>query len=113
MKLSDMVDTIVVRKTPFEKASGLMFKKNIKHTNTAYLFSFDQEKKIPIHMLFVFFSIDVLWLNKDFEVIDLKKNVAPFMPHIGHKGKAQYLVELPQGTIAKQGISLMDVVKVS
>lgn len=106
MKLSKLVSEKVLCITPFQKATGLMFKKKL--TDTAYVFAFDADQKIPITMFFVFFPIDVLWVNSDHEIVDLKKKVLPFTPHIYHRGKARYLVELPAGTISKNGIALMD-----
>jgi uncharacterized membrane protein (UPF0127 family) len=74
----------------------------------AYVFTFDSDQKIPIHMLFVFMKIDVLWVNKDGEVVDLKKSVMPFLPAVYHKGKASTLIELPAGSIKKHNVKLMD-----
>lgn len=89
----------------WERATGLMFKKEL--VDEAYVFAFDSNQKIPIHMLFVFFPIDVLWINSDHEIVDLKKNIMPFTPSVFHKGRAKYLVELPAGTIDKHKLTLM------
>lgn len=70
---------------------GLMFsrRKNL-------LFVFDRDRKVSIHMLFVFFSIDIYWLDKDFRVIDLKKNVKPFT-FVGSDKKVKYVLEISKG----------------
>ena len=47
-------------------------------------------------MLFVFFSIDVYWLDKDFRVIDLRKKVKPFT-FAGSDKKAKYVLEISKG----------------
>lgn len=104
--LNKIVKDVVYRRTTLEKATGLMFK--FKFENQAYIFPFDYEKKIPIHMLFVFIPIDVLWVNLDNDIVDLRQNALPFMPHIPHKGKACTLIELPKGSIEKHKIKLMD-----
>lgn len=106
--LTKIVSDIVYRKTTWEKATGLMFK--LKFEDSAFIFPFEFEKKIPIHMLFVFFPIDVLWVNLEGEIVDLKQKILPFIPHIPHRGKASTLVELPAGTIAEHKIKLMDLV---
>lgn len=108
-KLSKIVQKITYRTTPWEKATGLMFKLYFEHE--AYVFKFTYDKKIPIHMLFVFFPIDVLWVNMDNEIVDLKKSVFPFSPAVYHKGRASKLIELPKGTITKHKIALMDTIK--
>ena len=48
-------------------------------------------------MLFVFQSIDVVWLNKNKLVIDKKENVKPFNFLIKPKEEAYYVLELPLG----------------
>ncbi len=106
MKLRKLVTEIVFRDTALQKATGLMFK--FKFEDCAYVFPFDEDRKIPIHMFFVFFSIDVLWLNKDGYIVDLKRNVKPFTPAVYHRGKACTLIELPKGSISKFNIKLMD-----
>ena len=55
------------------KAKGLMFsaKKNL-------IFTFNKEKRISLHMLFVFFPIWAVYLDKNKEVIEIKK-LYPFI----------------------------------
>ncbi|MGM5483359.1 MAG: DUF192 domain-containing protein [Nanobdellota archaeon] len=103
------LENIVYLKSIFSKARGLMFRKPIK--NEAYIFDFGYERKIPIHMLFVFFSIDVIWVDLNGIVVDIKKNVKPFTPAIYHRGKASTLIELPKGFVDNTGIKLMDKIK--
>ncbi|MFH1210115.1 MAG: DUF192 domain-containing protein [archaeon] len=50
-----------------------------------------------IHMFFVFFPIDVVWLNKNKKVVDIRRNVKPFILWIKPKNKAKYIIELPKG----------------
>ncbi len=70
------------------KARGLMFskKKNL-------IFVFEKEKRISLHMLFVFFPIDVLFLDKDKKIIEIKKDFKPFGFYKSKK-KAKYVVEI-------------------
>ena len=57
------------------KFVGLMFSKK---ENKALIFRFGKEKIISLHMLFVFYPIDVLFLNKNKVVVDKKENFRPF-----------------------------------
>jgi hypothetical protein len=70
------------------KARGLMFsrKKNL-------MFVFDEEQKVPLHNFFVFFPIDVLYLDKDKEIVEIKKDFNPFS-YYRPKNKAKYVVEI-------------------
>ena len=58
------------------KAIGLMFSKKI--TNIGYVFDFNKERRVDLHMFFVFFPIDVLFLDKNKRVVEIKENLTPF-----------------------------------
>lgn len=83
---------------------GLMFS---KRQNKALVFKFSNEKTISLHMLFVFYPIDVLFLDKNKTVVDKKEN---FMPFAFYKSKkmAMYAVELPNNTIKRSRTALGD-----
>lgn len=49
-------------------------------------------------MFFVFFPIDVLFLNKDKEIVDLKQRLKPFTFYTSKK-PAKYVLEMPLGSI--------------
>jgi len=78
-----------VCKSNFSKTIGLMFskKKNL-------LFEFNKEQKIPLHNFFVFYSINLVFLDKNKKVIEIKKNFKPFTFYTS-KAKAKYLLESP------------------
>ena len=46
-----------------------------------------------IHMFFVFYSINVYWLDTKLNIVDRRENVKPFCIAIP-KRKAKYIVEL-------------------
>jgi len=75
-------------KNSFNKTRGLMFskKKNL-------ILVFNKEKRISLHMFFVFFPIDVLFLDKNKKIVEIKKNFKPFTFYTS-KQKAKYAVEL-------------------
>ncbi|MEN6379586.1 MAG: DUF192 domain-containing protein [Methanofastidiosum sp.] len=106
--LSQNFDKLTYQRNFFELSRGLMFRKDISESNEAYIFVLDRERKATITMMFVFFSIDVLWINSKFEVIDAKENIKSFSFHTGHKGKAKYFIEMPQGSIKKHNIKTGD-----
>jgi len=69
-----------------------------KKFNYALVFEFPRESKIgaSLHMIFVFFPIDVLFLNAKKEVVD-KTTLQPFNPNYTPKKAAKYVIEVPQG----------------
>ncbi len=79
--------------TIFSKTKGLMFSKK---GNSAILVN-SKESYSGIHMFFVFYPLDIIWLNKDKIVVDIHKNVKPFTPLLKPKKKAKYILELPAG----------------
>lgn len=82
-----------------------MFTKEQK--DYALIFKFEKEEKVPLHMLFVFYPIDVLFLNKEKQIIELKEHFEPWKTY-SPQSKAMYIVEAPQGSIAKAKIQLHD-----
>jgi len=71
-----------------------------KKFNYALIFEFPIESRIgtSLHMLFVFFPIDVLFLNKNKIIVD-KTTLQPFIPNYTPKKAAKYVIELPTGKI--------------
>ena len=88
----------------FSKFIGLMFSRN---NNNALIFKFKDERIISLHMLFVFYHIDVLFLGKNKTVVDKKENLMPFAFYKSKK-KAMYAVEIPNGTIKKTKTEIGD-----
>ena len=73
------------------------------------IFVFNKEKIISLHMFFVFYPIDVLFLNKNKKVVQLKENFKPFRIMIAKK-PAKYIIELPDKTIKKTNTKLGDTI---
>ena len=84
-------------KTTWQRTKGLMFEDN-KKFDYALIFDFPIESKIgtSLHMIFVFFPIDVLFLNKEKKVVD-KVTLPPFQPNYTPRKAAKYVIEMPQG----------------
>ena len=89
------------------KSIGLMF--SLKQKNSL-IFKFDEEQIISLHMLFVFYPIDVLFLNKNRIVVDKKENFRPFSFY-SSKEKAMYVIELPNGVIKKTKTEIGDKIR--
>lgn len=74
------------------QARGLMFRQSLAD-DAALVFQFDSAAKRDVHMLFVPFAIDALWLV-DNEVVAKKR----LQPWIGlGRATADTLIELPAG----------------
>ena len=84
----------------FSKLIGLMFSKKIK--DRALVFTFRKEQITPLHMFFVFYPIDIIFTNKEKEIVEIKRNFRPFTFYTPKK-PAKYVIELPVGHRFKLG----------
>ena len=111
MIINKTKDTIISKdykicKTSVSRAIGLMFSIKPK----TLLFIWKQEKIRSIHMFFVFFPIDCIYLNKEKKVISLKEKLMPFsIANITEP--SQYIIELKQGTINDANIEVNDIIE--
>ena len=76
------------------KLMGLMFRKKIDpYFGLLFIESTESRLITSIHMFFMFFDITVLWLNKDFVVVD-KALAKKWRPFYAPRHPAQYTLEL-------------------
>ena len=83
---------------------GLMF----SHPKTI-IFKFKKEKKISLHMFFVFFPIDVIFLDKENVVVEMKENFRPWTTYHPQK-PAKYIIETPAHTIQNSKTGIGDII---
>lgn len=89
------------------KAKGLMFTNKHEVKERAYLFEFNIPKPQSMHMFFVFYPIDVLFLDEKKTVIDVKEGFRPFSVYNSSK-RSKYVIELPENMIRKSRTKLGD-----
>jgi len=83
-----------------------MFRRNFSK-DKALLFTFPKERKFDIHTFFVFFSIDLVYLNEGFEIIEIEEDVSPFRGYSPEK-EAKNLVEFRSGKVDEENLELGD-----
>jgi uncharacterized membrane protein (UPF0127 family) len=66
--------------------------------NKGLVFHFGKLQSISLHMFFVFYPIDVLWLNKEKQVVQIKKRFKPFT-FVARSEPSCYVLELPAGIV--------------
>ena len=82
-------------KSLLSQCRGLMFSKKEN-----LLFINKKEKTINLHMFFVFFPIDIFYLDRNYQILK-KIRAYPFQPFI--KGvKAKYILELTEKNNIKE-----------
>ncbi|MEW5766937.1 MAG: DUF192 domain-containing protein [bacterium] len=92
---------------------GLMFRKTPK----ALILRFSKESRwgSSIHMAFMSFDLDLIWLSSSLKVMDIRERVKPFnlfkpatwriyLPSV----PARYVLELPVGTVTKSRTTVGD-----
>lgn len=87
------------------RSIGLISKKILKERESLII-----KPCCSIHTFFMKFSIDVLFINGKNEVIALYENVKPWRVLPIHL-TSKYVIELPSGTISKNGIFKSDIIK--
>lgn len=94
----NLVNDVEYCRSLLSKSCGLMFRRKLR--DKALVFVFDKPKHVPLHMMFVFQKIDVLFLDEKKKVVELWKNFLPFAMRTPFR-KAKYVIELPAGTAEK------------
>lgn len=89
---------VAVYKNIFLRSLGLRFSRD---RNKALILASEKESihETTIDMYFVFSPIDVLWLDSDHNVVDIRKKVKPFTGPTKPRKEAKFVVELPEGRI--------------
>jgi len=90
----------------FAKFFGLMF---TTRKVGGMVFRFSEDVNHWLHMFFVFYPIDILFLNKKFRVVEIKKNFKPFTVYFP-KNSYRYVVEMPAG--CAKGVERGDLISI-
>ncbi len=82
------------------QGTGLTFRTKSSVDNTAWIFRFKKPRRVSITMFFVFFPIDVIFLDKNNRIVELKENFRPFTNYTC-KNKIYSFIEVKKGIIKK------------
>ena len=100
---------VEVAQNSWQRARGLMFKKQMKE-NEGMLFVFSKPGLYNFWMKNVKFPLDLIWIDSEKKIVDLKLEQEPCLgdicPAIKPRAKAQYVLELKGGMATKAGMSL-------
>lgn len=93
---------IHVCKTTWEQGTGLMFTK--KMDEFAYIFPRPTKKNEGITMMFVFFSIDVVFLREG-RIVDIVEDLRPWSSY-WCKEITDCFIEFPSKTVKKNALQI-------
>ncbi len=85
---------------------GLMFRKNIPE-DYALVFVLKKKIKISLHMLFVNFPIDAIFLDENKKVVKTS-TLRPWIGRCSSGSKIKYIIETNPGTVKKNRIKTGD-----
>lgn len=76
------------------RLKGLMFRREMDD-GEAMLFKFGEMRKFRVHTFFVFFPIDLIFLDRNFKVVEVETNLSPWSIY-NPSNESRYLLELPK-----------------
>ncbi len=93
--------------TPAKRARGLSGRKSLA-ADKGMLFIFPQADYHSFWMKEMRFPIDIIWLDTNWKVVDIRGNLQPesFPASYAPSQPALYVLELPAGTAAKRGVEI-------
>ncbi len=99
----EIAKNVEFAKTIFQQTLGLMFRKGISQ-DYSMIFILKKPASVNIHMLFVFFPIDVIFLDETKTI----SGFAGLTPFTGFKGmkNIKYVIEMKAGTIERYNLSV-------
>ena len=113
IKVDDVVLDVEIADTDATRTRGLMFREQLPY-NQGMLFVFDDEQVRSMWMLNMQFPLDLVWFDKDGNVVHIEKNAPPCKSALETAActfqnasgkKAQYVLEVTAGFIEKFGIT--------
>lgn len=91
----------------YKQALGLMFRRNIPE-DYALVFVMKKSTKVSLHMLFVHFPIDVIFLDEDKRIVKLS-GLRPWIGLCSSDAKVKYIIETNKGIENKADLRVGDV----
>ncbi len=88
----------------WEMAIGAM----VRGLPGSFLFVLKRPGRIAITNIFVFESLDILWLDARGHIVGITEHFRPWRLHTMNSVPAQYVVELPAGTVRETNTRIGD-----
>ena len=102
---------VELARTSLERDQGLMFRDSLAQ-DKGMLFIFKKEAEYPFWMKNTLIPLDIIWINKDQEVVFIEENARPcfesFCPGINPGKNAKYVLEINGGISRNIGLEVGD-----
>ncbi len=107
----DSCFTVELAITTQEQTRGLMFREKLD-SDKGMLFIFKDEGEYPFWMKNTLIPLDIIWINKNKEVVYISKNTQSckedFCPNINPEKNAKYVLEINGGISKEIGLNIGD-----
>lgn len=110
---NDITITAEIANTPDKRANGLSGKDALP-VNTGMLFIFDEKGYYAFWMKDMNFPLDIIWLDDQFSIIDMKEYVSPdtFPMRFSPVSPAKYVLEANAGFAEGNNLAVGDTIDV-
>lgn len=100
---------VEVADTPRERTQGLSGRESLSRDH-GMLFVFDEPGTPGFHMKDMHFSIDIIWLDRNRNVVDVTRSIAPdtYPKTFSSRKPMQYALEVPAGFSEKHAVTRND-----
>lgn len=102
---------VEIADTPDERVRGLMYRRYLPSTKGMF-FVFEKEGIYPFWMKNTYIPLDIIWIDSQMRVVDIKKNVLPCSsekcPTFIPQAKAKYVLEINANVSEKIGLNIGD-----
>ena len=102
---------VELAETQEQRSKGLMHRE-VLDQDKGLLFIFDEEKEHSFWMKNTLIPLDIIWINEDKEIVDIKKDVQPCVQErceiFKPSNKAKYVLEINAGQSEKTNIKIGD-----
>lgn len=109
LAIGNEVLKVELAKTLIQREEGLSGRLNLPE-NGGMLFVFDKPDLYSFWMKNMNFAIDIIWLDKDFKIVDIKERLEPssYPKSFVSNEPAQYALETNAGFVSSAGIKIGD-----
>ncbi len=105
---------IEIADSPQERQIGLMYREQMDE-DEGMLFIFEEEGSYNFWMKNTLISLDIIWMNKDFEVVYIEHNAQPcletYCDNFGSEDSSKYVLEIDGGLAERLNIQIGDMAK--
>lgn len=105
---------VELAETEAEKSKGLMFRESLNEEE-GMLFIYEEESKYNFWMKSTLISLDIIWIDSNFEVVYIEHNAQPcndfFCESINPGRDAKYILEINGGKSVEIGLGIGDKVE--